>query len=95
MNIGHERQRRPQCSGSPTRPLVFLTRDECVNTTTMRVRLDQALGRLDVARDYAVLDVDTVPEDDVRRGYGTPTVLYDDRDVFGMPEPTPPMPSPT
>lgn len=84
-----------QAQDASSRPLVFLTRDGCVNTTTMRARLDEALDRLDVPKDYAVVDADTLPEPDARRGYGTPTVLFDSRDLFGMPEPTPPMPTPT
>lgn len=76
-------------------PLVFLTRDGCVNTATTRTRLDEALGRLGVATDYAVIDADTLSDSDARRGYGTPTVLDEGRDLFGMPEPTPPLPSPT
>lgn len=83
----------PQKASSQS--LVFLTREGCVNTTTMRARLDQALDRLNVPKKYAVVDVDTLPEADLRRGYGTPTVLHDDRDLFGMPVPTPPMPTPT
>jgi hypothetical protein len=80
---------------TPSGPLVFLTRDGCVNTATMRTRLDEALDRLGAPKTYAVIDADTLAESDVRRGYGTPTVLYDSRDLFGMPEPTPPIPSPT
>lgn len=75
--------------------LVFLTRDGCVNTAKMRTRLDEALDRLRASKDYVVIDADTLAESDPRRGYGTPTVLYDNRDLFGMPEPAPPMPSPT
>lgn len=76
-------------------PIVFLTREGCVNTTTMRTRLDAALERLGAAKDYAVIDADTLSESDARRGYGTPKVLFDNRDLFGMPEPAPPLPSPT
>jgi hypothetical protein len=76
-------------------PLVFLTRDGCANTTTMRTRLDQALTRLKMPTDYDVLDVDTLSDSDVRRGYGTPTVLYQGRDLFGAPAPTLPLPAPT
>jgi hypothetical protein len=61
----------------------------------MRTRLDDALARLGVPKTYAVIDADALAGRDVRRGYGTPTVLYDNRDLFGMPEPTPPIPSPT
>jgi hypothetical protein len=53
----------------------------------MRTRLDEALERLGTAKDYAEIDADTFAESDLRRGYGTPTVLYDNRDLFGMPEP--------
>ena len=42
-----------------------------------------------------MIDADTFAESDARRGYGTPTVLYDNRALFGMPEPTAPLPSPT
>lgn len=77
------------------RPIVFLTREGCVNTTTMRTRLDRALDRLGLATDYVLIDADTLAESDVRRGYGTPTVLVDNRDLFGLPEPVPPLPSPT
>lgn len=80
---------------TPSGPLVFLTRERCVNTATMRARLDEALDRLDAPKSYSVIDADTLADSDVRRGYGTPTVLYDNRDLFGMPEPTPPIPSPT
>jgi hypothetical protein len=80
---------------TPSSPLVFLTRDGCVNTATMRARLDDALERLGASKAYAVIDADTLADGDIRRGYGTPTVLYDNRDLFGMPEPTPPVPSPT
>lgn len=75
--------------------ITFLTRDGCVNTTTMLARLDEALDRLGIAAAYVVVDADTLADRDARRGYGTPTILYDNRDVFGMPEPTPPLPSPT
>jgi hypothetical protein len=79
------------CHGSPensVNSLVFLTRDGCVNTGRMRLRLDEALQRLDVGLEYRLVDLDTLTADDKRTGYGTPTILYDGRDVFGLPEPT-------
>ena len=75
--------------------LVFVTRGGCVNTTAMRRNLDDALKSLVPAVGYEVVDQDTLPEADVRRGYPTPTLLYQDRDVFGMSAPTPPFPDPT
>jgi hypothetical protein len=78
-----------------TKELVFLTRGGCVNTTVMRRRLDEALKSLGLALGYEVVDQDTLPDTDVRRGYPTPTLLYQDRDVFGMAVPKPPLPDPT
>lgn len=92
------------CSEPPaqTRPgprsmadLVFLTRDGCVNTVTMRANLDDALKALGLQNDYQYIDADTLNESDPRGGYGTPTVVYRNRDLFGMAEPPVPHPAPT
>jgi hypothetical protein len=69
------------------RNLVFLTRDGCVNTARMRSSLDQALKSLALPTNYEVIDADKLERSDRRRGYGTPTVLYKSRDLFGMAEP--------
>ena len=84
----------PSLSPSINR-LVFLTRGGCVNTTIMRRNLDEALKTLGFAASYEVVDQDTLQESDVRRGYPTPTLLYADRDIFGMSVPKPPLPDPT
>jgi hypothetical protein len=84
-----------RAQSSPPGPLVLLTRDGCANTATMRTRLDAALDLIGASMDYSVIDADTLADGDVRRGYGTPTILYDSRDVFSVAEPTPPLPSPT
>ena len=78
---------------SPT--LTFLTRHGCVNTDTMRARFDEALRALGRPATYQVIDVDTLPDSDPRGGYGTPTVLVGNRDLFGMPEPPTPHAGPT
>lgn len=78
-----------------TKRLVFLTRGGCANTTVLRRNLDEALKSLGLTRSYEVVDQGTLPEADVRRGYPTPTLLYEDRDVFGMSVPKPPLPDPT
>ncbi len=75
--------------------LVFLTRDGCVNTETMRANLDEALSMLGWSKDYQFIDADTLQRTDPRGGYGTPTVLHAGRDLFGMPEPPVPHPAPT
>ena len=66
-----------------------------MNTTVMRRNLDEALKALGLAAGYEVVDQDTLSKTDVRRGYPTPTLLYADRDVFGMSVPKPPLPDPT
>ena len=78
-----------------SRDLVFLTREGCVNTETMRARLDEALKSMGVPLDYQFVDLATLKADDPRIGYPTPTLLSGDRDVFGMTPPTPPFPEPT
>ena len=69
------------------RDLVFLTRDGCVNTALMRSRLDEALKALALPTNYTLINVDKLESSDRRRGYGTPTVLYNGRDLFGMAAP--------
>ena len=95
-------QRRPRAdsttapSAEPsTKGLLFLTRAGCGNTTVMRGNLDGALKALGLAASYVVVNQDTLAETDLRRGYPTPTLLYADRDVFGMSVPKPPLPDPT
>jgi len=79
---------RAAAAGGPWIPeLVFLTPEGCVQTDTMRTRFDEALTLLGRLKDYTVIDADTLPENDPRRGYGTPTLLYKNVDLFGMPEP--------
>lgn len=64
-----------------TRNLVLLTREGCGATAAMRKNLDTA------GLAYEVLNLATLPKDDLRRGYPTPTLLRDGKDVFGMAEP--------
>lgn len=75
--------------------LVFITRDGCVNTPDMLLNLDNALRGLGVALDYEMLDLGKLPKGDPRTGYPTPTMLYRNRDLFGMPTPVPPYPEPS
>ena len=75
--------------------LALLTRGGCSTTATMRTRLDGALRTMGLPSTYQVIDLETLPDSDARRGYPTPTVLYASRDLFGMPEPAPPFPEPT
>ena len=82
-------------TSTPKSGLVFLTRDGCVNSSEMLANLDAALRALHRAGDYQVIDQGTLSSTDVRTGYPTPTLLYANRDLFGMLEPKPPYPEPT
>lgn len=75
--------------------LVFLTREGCVNTVTMRANLDEALKMLGLPTDYQFIDADTLASSDPRGGYGTPTVLHQRLDLFGKDEPPIPHPPAT
>jgi hypothetical protein len=75
--------------------LVFLTRDGCVNTVTMRANLDDALKALALPNDYQFINADTLKESDPRGGYGTPTILFAGRDLYGMDQPSVPHDAPT
>jgi hypothetical protein len=91
----------PESTASTRRPrsmradLVFVTRDGCVNSPDMFNNLDDALRALGLALDYQVVNLGKLPKTDPRIGYPTPTVLYRNHDLFGMPQPTPPYPEPS
>ena len=70
--------------------LVFLTRDDCVNTPDMVNNLDDALKALGWPTDYQYVDIGKLPAKDVRTGYPTPTLLWKGKDIFGLPVPKPP-----
>lgn len=74
---------------------VFLTRQGCVNTVTMRENFDAALKTLALSSEYQFIDADTLAPTDPRGGYGTPTILFESRDLFDMPEPPVPHPPAT
>ena len=77
------------CAGPrPATSVSFLTRHDCVNTNTMRANLDAALHSVGLPADYALIDADTLSVSDPRRGYGTPTVLVGNDDLFEKPQPT-------
>lgn len=75
--------------------LALLTRNGCVQTGRLRTNLDAALQKLGRRIDYAVIDADALDEEDPRRAYGTPTVLVDDQDLFGVPAQQPARHAPT
>lgn len=86
-------QQRPAAKPS-MKDVVFLTREGCVNTATMRTNFEEALKALQLPNDYQFVDADTLKESDPRGGYGSPTILIANRDLFEMPEPPVPHPPP-
>ena len=71
----------------PAAAITFLTRKDCVDSDTMRVGLNGALRVLGQPAEYVVVNADALPSSHPWRGYGTPTVLVGNRDLFGRPEP--------
>lgn len=62
----------------------------CPNTPAMLERARAAAAAIRPAAKVVYVDQNGLPESDVRRGYPTPTVLADGRDLFGLPVPTGP-----
>jgi hypothetical protein len=86
---------KPQSAIAPPSTLVFLTREGCANSTKMLANLHSALQTLQRPVDFQVVDQGTLASTDVLTAYPTPTVLYANRDLFGMAEPKLPYPEPT
>lgn len=74
--------------------LQLLTRAGCRLTVEFRRNLDAALEATVPVLTCAIVNIDLLPIDDLRRGYPTPTLLWRGRDVCGLPTPVPPLPTP-
>jgi hypothetical protein len=59
----------------------------CPNTPQTRERVEKAMTSMGLAANVAYVDQNKLDENDRRRGWPSPTVLVDGRDLFGM---TPP-----
>src|SRR5690606_39363169 len=62
---------------------------DCPNTPEFLRRVQSASGQLDGVQ-VVYVDQESLPENDIRRGYPTPTALVNGRDLFGLPVPTAP-----
>jgi len=62
----------------------------CPNTPAMRENLRAALGSIGKGWTFTDTNQEALPEGDARRGYPTPTVLVNGRDLFGLPVPAAP-----
>jgi len=65
----------------------FLTRPGCSNSPLLHARLLGAIEDLAIDAPLSMIDVSALPADDIRTGYGTPTILVDGTDLLGHPEP--------
>ena len=64
--------------------ILILTLPRCANALRMQTHLEEALRRVGLPDDYVMVNMDLLPDVDPRRGYGSPTVLIDGRDLFGL-----------
>lgn len=80
----------PQSSESGAGRIAFLGREGCANTPKLLANLESALKVAGSSMAYTEVDQLKLPATDPRRGYPTPTILLDGKDIFGMPEPEPP-----
>jgi len=74
-----------------THSIELLYFDGCPNTPKMLDSLDYAVIHSAIAASSLErTDLTTLPEDDLRRGYGSPTILVDGHDLFGASAPASP-----
>ncbi len=71
-----------------TPSIEFLSFDGCPNTPLLREYLEAALEQSNGS--FATIDLTQLNDTDIRRGYGSPTILVSRHDLFDMPEPTSP-----
>lgn len=75
--------------------LEFLTRDGCRNTPQLLENLKAAFSEGKVPAQLTLVHQGTLPPDDPRKGYPTPTILMDGRGIFGLTAPQQPFPEPS
>jgi hypothetical protein len=63
--------------------VMFLTRKGCPGSPAMLKNLVAVLTSHGMSADLMTVDIGDLPTDDIRTGYGSPTVLVDGRDLFG------------
>ena len=80
------------CSGNGGRKIQsieFLGRSDCSHSPAMEKSLIAAIEKRGMGNQYKYINLASLPVDDHRRGYGSPTVLINGEDLFGMPRPKP------
>ena len=67
--------------------VTFLTRRGCPKSPAMYSNLVAALGQRGWSIQPTTIDIGELAPSDVHTGYGTPTVLVDNADLFGLQTP--------
>ena len=70
------------------RQLIVLYFDGCPNTPKMIQSAQRAAKDLGQGWEVVTTDLQELDENDLRRGYGSPTLLLNGRDLFRAPTPT-------
>jgi hypothetical protein len=71
--------------------LALVATAKCRYAPELMVNLNEALQLLNWPNDYQLIETDSLSEMDPIRGYPSPTLLWKGIDIFGMPEPSPPV----
>jgi hypothetical protein len=64
--------------------------DGCPNTDAFRANVERVVRTSGGAYTLRIIDLEALAGDDIRRGYGSPTLLHEGADVFGMAVPSTP-----
>jgi len=80
-------------SSSEMPEVTFLTREGCPKSPAMYANLMAALAKHAWPGEPVTVDIGDLPKDDPRTGYGTPTVLVNGTDLFGVKPPKPGAPT--
>ena len=75
--------------------LEFLTRDGCRNTPQVLDNLKSAISSGKLPAQFTLVHLEALPPEDPRRGYPTPTILMEGKDIFDLPVPQQPFPEPS
>jgi hypothetical protein len=68
--------------------ITFLSFEGCPNTPAMLESLQKAVNTLDIKSQIERLNIYELAErNDIRAGYGSPTILVNGKDLFGAPIP--------
>ncbi len=75
---------RGNAVGVRTQELDLLYFDGCPNSDAFRANVELMVRESGGAYTLRVIDLEELAGDDIRRGYGSPTLLFQGADVFGM-----------